>query len=317
MDHIAAALATDDPSHELRAGLRALRADEAELMLAATRVREMRTTVRIARHNMTASGPAPVDHDQTSAAVLGEQLASDAEYLDATLQRARHLRELTAGMSAAAPAPAATSPVLHDEPRTPGSGRLTDAMEYRLMFGVDIVGYSSRPTPEKNRAQRRLADLVRAVVAAMNVDERDTDRQNAGDGLHLVLPARAQVHQALPTLLRQADEHLRSDNRGNDDRIRIRLAAGVGTIGLAELGFAGRTIVELGRLLDSRVLHRAVTDHPDADLVVLVSDRLYGDVVQEGHEGLGPDEFAPVRVRVKEYTGTAWLWVGSRRPAAR
>jgi hypothetical protein len=77
---------------------------------------------------------------------------------------------------------------------------------------------------------------------------------------------------------------------------------------LAALGFGGNTIIEVSRLLDSDTIRQAVADHPDRDLVVLVSDQLYRWVVGEGHPGLDDIRFDQVHVSAKKFTATAWLW---------
>lgn len=321
MNRVQAGLASSGAGQDLEAEIRKLLADEAELMLAVTRLREMRHTVEIAVQEMSESGTAPVEGDRALAESLGVLLSDDAVRLDATLARARHLRELVAYPPALAPPHTAAVPsgaaalLGPPEQAKAGPSRVTEAVEYRLQFGVDAVGYSPRTTPGQKLVQQRMEELVRSMVTAVGVTVEDTDRQPGGDGLKLVLPAKVEAHQALPRLLHAADDHLADDNEIYRDRLQVRLAVGVGPISSAALGFAGRTIIEVGRLLDSPALKDAAIDHPDADLVVLVSDRLYGDVVREGYPGLHPDEFVQVQVHFKEYTGPAWLWVGRTRPA--
>jgi hypothetical protein len=92
------------------------------------------------------------------------------------------------------------------------------------------------------------------------------------------------------------------------------MSAGFGPYTAAALGFAGQTIIEIGRLLDCAALRDAVAARPDADIVVLVADRLYADVVREGYPGLTPSQFERVGVAAKTYQGHAWLWTGAENP---
>ena len=52
--------------------------------------------------------------------------------------------------------------------------------------------------------------------------------------------------------------------------------------------------------------------HPDVDLVAVVADRIYRDVVGEGYPGVSAAEFERADASVKTYSGSAWLWTGER-----
>jgi hypothetical protein len=74
------------------------------------------------------------------------------------------------------------------------------------------------------------------------------------------------------------------------------------------MGYAGGTIVELSRLLDSDTLRQVLDDDLRVGLVVLVSDVLYGHVVGAGYPGLAASEFRRLEVAVKRSRAVAWLW---------
>jgi hypothetical protein len=182
--------------------------------------------------------------------------------------------------------------------------------EIRMGFGVDVVGYSTRPTPLKDEVQRRLTELLPEVLGDLGLGPAQVDQQDTGDGMNVFLPATVEVHRALPGLLHSWRDRLARDNGRCRDRLRLRLAAVVGPVGWAPLGFTGATVVELSRLLDSDVLRGAVVAHPGADLVVLVSHQLHAYVVGEGHPGLDANRFRRHVVNVRTYSGDAWLWIG-------
>jgi hypothetical protein len=179
----------------------------------------------------------------------------------------------------------------------------------RMGFGVDVVGYSRRPAPDQVAVQQRLAALTYGIIEDLGVAIRDTDRQPSGDGIHVFLPPDVELHRALPILMAAAASRLAADNTTFADRMRIRMAAVFGPVGLTALGFGGRTIITCGRLVDSSVIREAIVRHPAADLVVLVADALYRYVVGEGYPGLTANQFRRKRVRVKEFDEPAWLWV--------
>jgi hypothetical protein len=178
----------------------------------------------------------------------------------------------------------------------------------RMGFMLDIVGYGRRDSPAKESLQRRLAGVVRLVLDDVGVALSDADSQGTGDGVVVILPQRLDVQHALPVLLGSVRKRLSQDNAEWPDRMRVRMTADVGPVGLAELGFGGAMVTNIGRLLDSKPLRRWETTHPEHDLSVALSDSLYKFVVAEGVPGLPPDQFTRTQVRAKELATTAWLW---------
>jgi hypothetical protein len=307
--------APSDHAAEL-AERRRLRADEAELRLTATDVRNMRHTVRIAVDNMARSLAEPLGADRRLADWFPRQLEADAEYLDTALQSAQHIGRLVGdrmGENTVPPSePTDPQPVgkpvppSHDATRSaPGPGRTL----VRMGFAVDVVGYSTRSAPQKEDAQYRLRTLVHDVLGHLDLRIEETDHQGTGDGMNVFLPVTVELHRALPRLIRAWEERLAFDNQRFRDRLRLRMATVVGPVGLAALGFSGYTVVEVNRLLDSQVLRQALRDHPDADLAVLVSDQLYQYVIGEGYPGLDASRFERHLIEVNEYRKHAWLWI--------
>ncbi len=266
--------------------LRELILDENELVLTTADVQDMQHTVRITIDNMTAALAEPLHTDQALADWITRQLADDAEYLATARQRTQQISRLY-------PIP----------PPVP-SARIA----VRMGFGVDIVGYSTRPDPQKNDAQDRLASLVHRVLGDLDLRLEQTDHQPNGDGMIVFLPATVELHRALPKLIQAWTELLAADNQRFQNRLRLRLATVVGPIGLAALGFSGRTPVEAARLLDSDVLRRALSEHPHIDLAVLISDQLHQYVLEEGHPGLDATQLQRHLIEIREYRKHAWLW---------
>ncbi|WP_405725091.1 BN6_48550 family protein [Streptomyces sp. NBC_00028] len=274
-----------------------LRRDEADLTSALRDVRAMRRTVEIAVGNMTDALAEPFPGDRRLAEWLGSQLGDDAEYLETTREVAREFGRL------------ARQDVTFVEPPRPEPPPRPDRISVRMGFAVDIERYSSRTSPDKARVQERLAALVREVLGDMGHRMEETDHQDTGDGMNVFLPADAELHRALPQLLLSWQTRLVADNDRYRDRMRLRMSTAFGPVGIAALGFAGSTIVDVSRLLNSAVLRGALTEHPDIDLAVLVSEQLYAYVVGEGYPGLDARRFERRLVEVKEFRQHAWLWI--------
>ena len=310
LDRLTGLLADPAAAAQVSAARATVTAETATLLGTLEAVLTMGQAVGIARDNMAAALPALLPADERFAGFVARRLDDERGRLERVRDRALATLKIVGG-TVPAPDPAAvtaTVPPPEPEPERARDGRV----EQRLGFGVDVVRYSARSTPQQFEVQRRLDALVRQVLTDIGLPLRDTDRQDAGDGMMVVLPPGPELHRVLPGLLHGWLSRLTADNVAHpQDRIRLRLSVGAGPFAASAIGFAGSTIIEIGRLLDSPVLRRAVVAHPTADLVALVSDRLHADVVGEGWPGLDPGHFRPYGVRVKTYRGKAWLWLGT------
>ncbi|WP_432994664.1 macro domain-containing protein [Dactylosporangium sp. CA-233914] len=184
----------------------------------------------------------------------------------------------------------------------------------RMGFVLDVTGYGGRSAREKVDVQHRVAALVDEVLRDLGLCIDDTHHHGTGDGMVVFLPSDVEVPRALARLLRSAAEMLAEDNRRYRDRMRLRMAAVIGPLGPAAIGFSGAAIVEAGRLVDSEALRRALAERPHADLAVVVSEQLYAHALAERRAGLSTEEFQPVEVHAKEFRGRAWLWNGPAAP---
>jgi hypothetical protein len=291
LDRLTALLGEPSPAEQIAAAREEVVADEAALHAVLESLERMGRGVEIARDTMTRALPERALPDPELADDLLLRIGDDIAFLEAVRKRAERTRELVVAVP---PRPA------------------TAAVEHRIGFGVDVVGYSKRSTPAQAEIQDRVAALLEQVLHGIGLEVHDTDRQPAGDGVMVVLPPGAEAHRVLPGLLNGWRARLAADNAAHPhDPIRLRMSAGSGPYTVAALGFAGRSIIEVGRLLDCAELRAAVAARPDADVVALVSDRLHADVVEEGYPGLALGQFERVPVAVKEYRGRAWLWTGA------
>jgi hypothetical protein len=181
---------------------------------------------------------------------------------------------------------------------------------------VDVVSYGRRPEPAQARVRDRLRGLLRQVVADVvitagaDVDEVDHD-SGTGDGTVVFLAARGAAPSLLPVLLGSAAERLAADNAASQDRIRLRMAVGSGPVGAGGGGVTGPLVVNVSRLVDSEPLRRAVREHPEADLVVLVLDMPSGQVAGPGYVPLSSDRFPVVDLALRELTGPGRLWASA------
>ena len=195
------------------------------------------------------------------------------------------------------------------------SGRRQSGRALRIGFVLDVAGYGTRTVPERDDVQRRLKRLVIAMLSecGLRLDARVVDHQWTGDGINGVLPSDIDPPSVLSVLVRSLAAELSADNARHSDRIRLRMAIGVGLIERRAAGFGGPVIVDINRLVDSAALRSALSDEPAADLVVAISDQVYTLIIQPGYPGIPVGQFTQTNVTAKEFSGPAWIWLPTRQ----
>lgn len=185
----------------------------------------------------------------------------------------------------------------------------------RLGFSLDVAGFGTRTVQEAHEVQRRLRRLVDACLAecGLALDRLSGGYQWTGDGIHVMLPIDLDPAFALPVLMRSLAAALGTDNARSADRIRLRMAVGVGLVEPSVTGFNGPLIVDISRLVSSDPLRDALAGFPAADLAVAISDHVFTLVIKPGYPGIPVGQFTAVNVAVKEFAEPAWVWVSARQ----
>jgi hypothetical protein len=199
--------------------------------------------------------------------------------------------------------------------RSVSASRGQSGRALRTGFVLDVAGYGTRTVPERDDVQRRLRQLVVAMLeeSGLQLDMRVVDHQWTGDGINAVLPSDIDPPAVLSVLIRSLAAGLSADNARQADRIRLRMAIGVGLIERRAAGFGGPVIVDINRLVDSAALRSALSGDPAADLAVALSDQAYTLIIQPGYPGIPAGQFAQAHVVAKEFSGTAWIWLSTRQ----
>jgi hypothetical protein len=178
----------------------------------------------------------------------------------------------------------------------------------RVGFLLDIVGYGLRDASAQESLQQRLYGVVRLVLDDLHIALRNDDLQCTGDGILVILPEWVDVQSVVAGLLRSVTERLARDNTVFKDQMRLRMAAEIGPVCNAKLGFEGAMVTNMARLLNSEPLRGWVAEHPERELSVAVSDSLHRFVVVEGTPELSRDQFTQIQVQLNGTLSAAWLW---------
>src|ERR1700722_11695669 len=130
----------------------------------------------------------------------------------------------------------------------------------RMAFVLDVAGYGRGAVPDRDAVQQRLSGVGGAALAegGRKVGERGGAHQWTGDGINAILPADIDPTAVLTTLIRSLAAGLGQDNARHADRIRLRMAVGVGLFERGPAGFGGPVIVDINRLVDSAALRSAL-----------------------------------------------------------
>ena len=182
---------------------------------------------------------------------------------------------------------------------------------YVLTGGMVKVTVAAETGIETTLAVRSRGDLIGEFAVLDGIGHEWT-----GDGINAILPADVDPTVVLPVLIRSLGANLGGDNARTIDRIRLRMAVGVGLVEHNTAGFGGPMIIDINRLVDSAPLRAALTAYPSADLAVAITDQVHATVIRPGYQGIPGSQFSRVEVVAKEFAGPAWIWVSARQWSA-
>jgi hypothetical protein len=180
-----------------------------------------------------------------------------------------------------------------------------------LLVCCDLRKYGAADDQLQQILQELLVQSLDRAGAAAGLDRSTWHRQPKGDEEFAVLPPGVPEHAVVDDYVRALNAELQSVNRYRvpEAKVRMRLAIHHGAVVDGANGFPGQDAVLVSRLLNSTAAHLALEAFPSADLVVVLSEHLYGTLVGAGHTTLKPTDFRRVEVKEKTFSGYAWMWV--------
>ncbi|NED35622.1 hypothetical protein G3I64_24285 [Streptomyces sp. SID8499] len=185
----------------------------------------------------------------------------------------------------------------------------------RLCLAADVEQYSRLDTRIQAAVQTDLVRMLDEAASLSGLNRSAWSRQPQGDLEFAVLPEATPETSVLGSFVHHLGIRLRDHNvRPSVPRIRLRLAMDTGVVAAAALGHAGPAPVAVARYVNALQLRTVLAAHPTADLAVIVSDRLYQDVVKSGGPDLDPAQYVRVHVRAKEFGGYGWIRVPGHTP---
>jgi hypothetical protein len=184
---------------------------------------------------------------------------------------------------------------------------------YGLVVAVDVEGFSRMGILDQAAILIRLKEVLDRAAERTGLVRAEWLRQPRGDGELAVLPADSDVSRVVADFTHEVVEELR---RGSRPRLRLRISMHHGALTAGVFGPIGDALVVACRLLDAESARETLARYTGEEVVVVVSQRLYEDVVATRFRGLRPDRFRPVTERVKGRTYCGYVCVGSPKSAA-
>jgi hypothetical protein len=184
---------------------------------------------------------------------------------------------------------------------------------YGFVVAVDVEGFSRMGILDQTAVLLRLEEVLDRASERAGLVRAEWLRQPRGDGELAVLPADSDVSRVVADFSHEVVEELR---RGSRPRLRLRISMHHGALTAGVFGPIGDALIIACRLLDAESARETLARHPGEDVVVVVSQRLYEDVVATRFRGLRPDRFRPLTERVKGRTYCGYVCVGSPKATA-
>ncbi len=180
-----------------------------------------------------------------------------------------------------------------------------------LLVCCDLRKYGAADDQLQRILQELLIQSLDRAGEVAGLDRTTWHRQPKGDEEFAVLPPDSPERPVVDDYVRALNAELQAVNRYRvpEAKVRMRMAIHHGAIVDGANGFPGSDAVLVSRLLNSSAAHQALEDFPNADLVVVLSEHLYGTLVAAGHTSLKPGDFRKIDVTVKNFTGHGWMWI--------
>ncbi|WP_336048694.1 hypothetical protein [Streptomyces sp. CA2R101] len=182
---------------------------------------------------------------------------------------------------------------------------------YELVISVDARRSGEYDDVDKPRMRARIYRVLEAAFTHAKVARDAVHMEDRGDGVLLSVAGRIAVTRLLGLWLVEVHESLRDENRALRVPLGLRVGMHVGPVRHDGRGISGRAVDLACRLADSPVA-RQLLDAERADLVLVVSESLYEDVVSSGGKFIEPARYSPARLELKEGAVTAWFHLPGR-----
>lgn len=184
----------------------------------------------------------------------------------------------------------------------------------RVRVSVLTIDMESFSRPEHDDwAQVRLrARLYRALHETLRQlpgrAATGCDVHDRGDGALVLIPSVVTLTDVVRVTVRELPRALSKSNAGQSERIRIRGAIHAGWATYDRYGVSGTAINYVCHLQQSDVLRQRLAGAP-GDVVIVLSDDVFTEVVQRGGWSPPPPGLEPMAFVTKRAKTRGWVYV--------
>lgn len=179
----------------------------------------------------------------------------------------------------------------------------------RFVVCGDACGSGRLGMDAKTRMRSGMYSVFTEAFEAIGVAPVHRHQEDRGDGILVALdpgvPPTLMVGRWIETL----HQGLRAWNAGSAQRLRIRVGMNEGPVLDDGQGLVGRAVDLACRLCDSGPAKQIMAAATGSDLLVVVSERLYADVVTEGGRYVEPECYRAAQVTDKETDERGWFYI--------
>ena len=181
------------------------------------------------------------------------------------------------------------------------------------IIDFDVSGSGRKDEQLLLKMRADLRDMLTEVLKHIGVAFDDLPYENLGDGFRLILPPSISLTKVLRHIIQELDYQLRSHRKAASDlaQLRLRMAVHQGNVYRDAGGLGGAALKDVARLLNAAPVKAALVAQPDANLVLVVSEDVYNDVIRHGW-GPNRDAFQKVRItekELKQQNVAAWIYI--------
>ncbi len=191
------------------------------------------------------------------------------------------------------------------------AGGATEAT-YELVISVDARRSGAYDDSGKTRMREQLYRVLEGAFTQARVPMSAVHLEDRGDGVLAAVAGRVPPTLLLGLWVVEVHEQLRAENGALRIPLGLRIGMHVGPVRHDAKGISGRAVDHACRLADSDTVRQALDAAAGADLIVVVSESLYEDVVRSGGKFVEPEQYTEARLRVKEGEARAWYLLPGR-----
>ncbi len=182
----------------------------------------------------------------------------------------------------------------------------------RLCLAVAADGIADRQPAGQQALRERVSAALLDACGSAGLDRVLVWAQHTDDTEVALLPVGVNEPRVIASLIAALAEALHRINTGQDEgtRVRLRMAVHEGITILTSEGFTGQAVAKVSRLAGAQSLRAALAADPVADLVVMLSDQVFEDVTQFGHDDMSRDRFrrAEVTIPASGDSDAGWIY---------